>query len=83
MSTQTRARQARIVCGANELTVDLPDGPITAAELLKNYQTTLNIPPSGGDTPRQIVINEAHARENQPIQPGDTVEVLREATEKG
>jgi|CXWL01.1.fsa_nt_gi hypothetical protein len=83
MTTSTRTRQVRLVCGADELLVDLPEHPITAAELLKNYATTLNIPPAGGETPRQIVINEARARESQPIQPGDTVEVLREATEKG
>ena len=82
MSTDTQTRKVKLICGANEISVDLPQGTITARQLFADYATTLNIPGAREGKPT-ILVNDAVARDNQPIQPGDTVEMVREASEKG
>lgn len=78
MST-LEARKATLISGANAQEIDLPGESVTVADIMARYATLMNIPE--GD--RQVQLNGETAAETNVVNPGDTVEVVRKAGEKG
>lgn len=83
MSLTSEPRQARIAYGATELPVDLPREGLTINQLIERFGTTLNAPQGGDSAPRVVLRNGEPASENDVVRPGDSIEVMREASEKG
>jgi len=83
MSLTSEPRQARIAHGATEIPVDLPAGGLTISQLIERFGTTLNAPNGSGSAPRTVLRNGEPASEDDLVRPGDSIEVMREASEKG
>ncbi|OGZ14782.1 MAG: hypothetical protein A3J08_04380 [Candidatus Lloydbacteria bacterium RIFCSPLOWO2_02_FULL_51_11] len=74
------ARQATLISGANIQEIDLPEGAITiVGVVIARYATVMNIP----DGKRRVLLNGKSVVETTTVNPGDTVEVVREAGSKG
>lgn len=77
----TKANQATLISGANEVDVDLPvDEQMTLAELIAKYKTVANVPEGEG---AEVRVNGEPANSEQTIRSGDEVEVIRRAGVKG
>ena len=73
------SRTARLVVGANEQPLNLEGENLTIGEMIRRYGTQMNVPTDD----RQIHVNGQPKRENYVVQPGDQVEIMREAGQMG